>query len=386
MKYYTPLTVLVWISLAVLCILVIENGRIPKDRKKILYLTYAIVAAAALAEWAGVQLSGNPDVSPWLIRIAKFFDYSLTPLAGGAILLQLRTKSLCRKILFTVLAANALFQTVSVFTGWMITIDAGNNYSHGPLYFVYMAVYLVSFALVIAEFIIYGKNFQKHNIVSLLSTLVFSITGVVLQEILGGEVRTVYISLALCMAFLFIHNSEFSQLESDERLREQMIQISVDPLTGIASRYAYNAAIQELSSPDELPEDLVVFSFDINGLKTTNDLAGHNAGDELICGGSKCISSVFSSCGTCYRTGGDEFIVIANIGKEMIPELTSRLEKITQDWHGDIVQSLSLSYGKAEASEHPGVSFEKLVSIADQEMYKAKSRYYERTGVLRRLY
>lgn len=385
MAYYTPLIVLVWFSLCILCILVKENDRLGKKEKIILYFTYLTVALAAFFEWLGIQLNGNTEISAWLIRAAKLFDYILTPLAGGAIILQFKNKSVWRKIIFFVISINTVFQIVSFFTGWMINIDANNRYVHGSGYNTYSFFYVLITTLVIIEFAVYGRKFRRQNRFSLFASLAFVLAGIVMQEVMGSEVRTAYVSLTMCLAFLYIHNSEFAQLVSDDRIREQTIKISEDPLTGISSRYAYTAALQEFSSMEKLPDDFVVFSIDINGLKAANDTLGHNAGDELICGAATCIDSVFSPYGQCFRTGGDEFIVFAKIdGNDVADDLETRLAKKADAWHGKEVKSLSLAFGRAGASDNPDVPIEKLVYLADKEMYKAKDEYYRSTGIDRR--
>ena len=60
-SYYTSILLLCWIALAVLTILVHENNRIPLEDKRILYVTYALVAGAALAEFCGVRLDGRAE-------------------------------------------------------------------------------------------------------------------------------------------------------------------------------------------------------------------------------------------------------------------------------------------------------------------------------------
>ena len=49
MLYYTCITVLCWLTLGAMTVLVYKNRRIDRDTKKILYLTYVLAAAAALA-------------------------------------------------------------------------------------------------------------------------------------------------------------------------------------------------------------------------------------------------------------------------------------------------------------------------------------------------
>ena len=385
MDYYTPLTILVWIALIVLCILAHENDRFSKDKKWILYFTYIIVGVAALFEWLGIQLNGNTKISPWLIRVVKLFDYILTPMAGGFIVLQFQTRDIFKKLIFILIASNIGYQIISFFTGWMIKVDSSNIYSHGAGYNVYIGIYLIVTILVIIEFLLYGKTFRKKNRVSLLAIMLFTLTGIVLQEILGHDVRTAYVSLVICLALLYIHNQEFSQMASDDKLNEQLIRISVDPLTGISNRYAYSQKILEYKNQKELPIDLVVFSIDLNGLKKINDNLGNLAGDELICGASKCISNVFDKYGECYRTGGDEFMCFA-LAKtdDEIDEIIASLKENSDNWSGDYSKDLSFAVGYAKVRDFKDLSIDNLISLADQMMYKEKRVYYEKNGLTKR--
>ena len=385
MDYYTPITILIWLSLLVMCILVHENNRFTKEKKYILYITYTLLACASLFEWLGVQLNGNMNFSPWLLRVVKLFDYILTPIAGGVVVLQFQTKGIFKKLIYIFIGFNILYQFISFFTGWMIKIDDLNVYSHGDGYNVYVVTYLLITLFVIVEFFIYGKKFRKQNRISLLAILLFVLTGIIMQEILGRSVRTAYISLVLCLALLYIHNQEFSELASDDKMHEQLIKISVDPLTGISSRYAYNQEVMNLQSQKDLPSDLVAVSIDINGLKRVNDNLGHLAGDELICGASHCISNTFKKYGRCYRTGGDEFIVFINSNSdEEIEALMADLRDNANNWRGSLAPNLSLSLGYAKACDHENISVENLISIADQKMYEDKNRYYEENNLEKR--
>ena len=386
MTFYTAIIIVVWLALIVLSILVHENNRISNRTKAVMYLTYAVTAVAALAEWLGVQFNGNAKIPVDLLKTVKLFDYILTPIAGGAIVLQLRTKTIWKKIIFVILGINLIFQIVSVFTGLMLVVDADHFYHHGPAYIAYIIIYSLIIVFVIIEFAMYGAKFKKQNRVSLYALLVFVAVGILLQEIFGSEIRTAYVTLAIGLSLMFIHYSEFSQLESDLRIREQMKQIRLDPLTGISNRHAYIEELQKLSEAETLPDDLVVYSIDINGLKKTNDTLGHSAGDELICGAADCITTIFDKYGKSYRTGGDEFIVIANIETNQIYSLVSQLNKLGASWKGKESKSISFSVGAAARKDNPDLKPEKLVILADQRMYKAKNEYYQETGFERRKY
>jgi GGDEF domain-containing protein len=173
----------------------------------------------------------------------------------------------------------------------MIVIDNANNYAHGKLYLIYIIIYFVIVALVIVEFALHGRKFRRHNRASLFGILIFLVTGITFQ--IFTDVRCAYIALTLALALLFIHHSEFSQQEADYKIQEQKILITIDPLTGILNRYAYEKDLSSLVDK----EDLVIFSIDINNLKVVNDTKGHAAGDELICGAAKLISDTFNKYG-----------------------------------------------------------------------------------------
>ena len=380
LQYYTPFIIIVWLTLALLCVLVFENDRLKKQEKRILYITYIVVAIAAAAEWFGLLLNGNTDIPTWLLRLVKFTDYILTPVAGGIVVLQFNNKlKIFKHLIFGLLGLNFIFQFICLFTDWMIVVDVSNVYSHGDLYTVYIVTYFLILVLAIAEFALYGTKFRRHNVISLYSILLFLVAGVVLQMIL--DIKTAYLAITIALAMLFIHYSEFSQLAADDKIQEQKILITIDPLTGILNRYAYE---KDLSKVDINNNNFVVFSVDINGLKRTNDTLGHQAGDELICGAANVISKVFDQYGRCYRTGGDEFIALSYVNPDQIDSILEELTIKVAEWKGKDVKEMSLSAGAASRKEFPNYTVDELVATADQRMYKIKSDYYMSHGIDRR--
>ena len=383
--YYSSIILISWMSLGVLSILVWENNRIRKSDKKIFYISYLLIALSALAELIGLKINGNVNVPAQVITLVKTMDYILTPLADGAIVGQLRIKNKLSKVLYGILGLNTVFQIISVFTGWMTSIDANHYYSHGPLYAFYMVEYFSILVIVIIQFVLYGFKFKKHNRFSLYGVLVLVIAGIGIQEVLGADFRTAYITLSLSATLLFIHYSEYSQLRSDERIQAQSVLITTDSLTGAKSRYAYSQKLNEYDAMPKLPDDLTVFLVDINGLKRTNDTLGHDAGDELIRGSAECIEKVFEHYGSVYRIGGDEFIVFARMNRTQAETMIPKLNEKAASWKGREVKSISLSSGYAIASEFPGLTCEQLAAKADEEMYKAKEEYYRVNGIKRRV-
>lgn len=383
-SYYTSIILLSWLALGVLSILIRENDRLSKSDKRLLYLTYALIAISALAEWCGVQLDGRTDVPKWILVFVKTADYILTPLAGGALVVQMRIENRWRNAMLGILAANAVLQAVSAFTGWMVVVDEAHHYSHGPLYGLYMGLCLAIIAIVIIEFILYGRSFRRQNRLSLYAIMLLVVIGIAIQEALPGDNRTSYISLALGAALMFIHYSEYSQLAMDDTVSEQQTQIDTDVLTGLFSRNVYSRTLKKLDSAGPLPKDLAAFTIDINGLKTVNDSLGHEAGDELIRGAAACIVNAFGTGRSCYRTGGDEFVVLTPMSREEATSVLMALNQETRRWRGEKAKSLSVSTGFALSQDYDGLTSEALVRESDKAMYEAKAAYYRKTGRDRR--
>lgn len=382
MSYYTSVIIMVLFALGVLSILISENDRIPKKRKRLFIATNLLIALAALAECAGVHLNGNPAYPKTLLAVVKALDYTLTPMAGGALILLIQKQGQKSRLFKGLLLANAVFQFLGIFFGWTATIDDSHTYSHGPLYPVYIVFYSLIILCFTVSMLAYGKSFRKQNRKSLYATILLIFTGIAIQELGGNGSRVSYLALTLGVSFLFIHYSEFSQLQLDDKILEQQAQLSIDALTGVFSRFAYIGAMDACA--EHTPEDLAVFLMDINGLKSTNDTLGHEAGDEMIRGAARCIEAAFGKHGHAYRIGGDEFVVLASMDKAQSEEAMRTLKAETDAWTGVKVKKLSLSVGCALAKEYPDLCAEELIKEADKGMYAQKKEYYCLNGRDRR--
>ena len=166
------------------------------------------------------------------------------------------------------------------------------------------------------------------------------------------------------------------RFKMNQKLLEQSVKISIDPLTGVFSRFAYHEAMEQTPTP--LPEDFTVFLMDINGLKITNDTLGHEAGDELIRGAAACITQALEDKGRTYRIGGDEFVVFASLAPAQTQAFLAALNRAVTTWTGTKVPHLSLSVGRAAAKDFPGRSVEELTKEADRAMYIEKQAYYQK--------
>ena len=378
MTYYTSIIIMTLLALGVLSILIAENNRISEQKKHLFIATNILIALAAIAECTGVHISGHANIPKGILAAVKAVDYTLTPLAGGSLIMSIQQPNTRSRILPWLFAGNAVLQIISAFHGWMVTIDNQNHYTHGPLYPAYVAFYLLIIIILTSKMLSYGKSFRKQNRKSLYATMVLVLIGIAIQEVLTQNCRISYLALTFGATFLFIHYSEFSQLQLDDKITEQQVKIANDALTGTLSRFAYIDISN--SYTNGIPENFAVFLIDINGLKTVNDSLGHEAGDELICGAAQCIENSIGKNGKTFRIGGDEFVVFTIMTKEQTEAALSDLKQKTQAWTGKKVSQLSVSVGCALAKDYEGFSIKNLVKEADRSMYQQKKAYYQATG------
>ena len=114
---------------------------------------------------------------------------------------------------------------------------------------------------------------------------------------------------------------------------------------------------------------------DINNLKGANDNYGHDAGDEIIMATANALNSSFNYIDTIYRLGGDEFCVFIIDKKENILAKLVDLDNRIKNWHGKLIESVSISYGWVYCTEANNV--EDMMKEADKRMYVAKKNYYD---------
>ncbi len=93
-----------------------------------------------------------------------------------------------------------------------------------------------------------------------------------------------------------------------------------DTLTGLKNRNAYENRLMELGANP--PEKLYAIVADINGLKQINDRFGHSEGDAALVQMGEALTKLVPEGGECFRTGGDEFVVlIENIDDDSFDRL-----------------------------------------------------------------
>ena len=186
-------------------------------------------------------------------------------------------------------------------------------------------------------------------------------------QVQGDELRQVGPLLVL-LSRLLTHAlaADRHRQESTARALEAELAADTDSLTGVYSRRAWERLVaDEAERFDRIADPTAVVVIDLDGLKRTNDEAGHAAGDELLIAGASAIRAAVRGNDPVARLGGDEFGVL--LRQCTVDAATGRAARI-----GDALQARGVPASVGVATAVPGQGLRAAVQAADRDMYAAK--------------
>lgn len=147
----------------------------------------------------------------------------------------------------------------------------------------------------------------------------------------------------------------------------------VDSLTGLGNRIAWSEALTaEEQRAQRYERPVLVLTADVDRLKTTNDLFGHAAGDELLVAAGEVLRSSLRGSDILARIGGDEFgAILPETDATAVGALLVRIAAGCQAWRGSLAElRLELSVGWATRDEAGTLG--DAARAADVRMYEVK--------------
>ncbi len=204
------------------------------------------------------------------------------------------------------------------------------------------------------------------------------------DEIIRGVGTSVGILTLILLAvfgfsFCIVKSGTKQLIDYQERLKDLATK---DPLTGAYNRRAaLNRALEEMSRMNRAMsappyKSLSLIMLDIDHFKKVNDTHGHQVGDDVLREMVQRIENALRKHDFFGRYGGEEFIaILPHTPLEGCRILAERLRLDVCEKPfvvGDLELNISASFGLACATD-TATSFEELLKLADDGLYKAKA-------------
>ena len=159
---------------------------------------------------------------------------------------------------------------------------------------------------------------------------------------------------------------------------------NVDGLTGLGSRSFFErAARRRVEQARKSGTSLSCLLLDVDDFKAYNDSHGHEAGDEVL----RCVARIMRESARADdligRYGGEEFVLVLNGGVENAQEVAERIREAVEREcvpGNPLERPITVSLGVVALSEETR-SLERLIAMADAEMYRSKKSGKNRVSV-----
>lgn len=190
----------------------------------------------------------------------------------------------------------------------------------------------------------------------------------------GGLASLLFVG---CVSWSVIYDLSIQLKEGQENAIYKRLAVT-DLLTGLYNRNAYERWEQSCQG---MLGEIGLAVCDLNNLKYYNDTFGHEAGDRYIVDAAGLIQEACGREGTCYRIGGDEFLVVWERKPDSFPyaieQCLKKLDLMQQDYNRNsehICMQIACGYAAAEPGD---TRVGDMIKRADGMMYRHKKQLKE---------
>ncbi|MFV7785071.1 MULTISPECIES: sensor domain-containing diguanylate cyclase [Shewanella] len=165
-----------------------------------------------------------------------------------------------------------------------------------------------------------------------------------------------------------------SQVEQQRLFAQLTFDARHDALTGLYNRSAILEYLSKsISNIRRRKSSLAVSFIDVNDLKKTNDLYGHEAGDMLLKGVAKVINMSIRESDFAARIGGDEFLIVfIDCDGPAANEIMQRIQAAySVEGQSQAGREWNLSFGCTQLL-HETDDVDSIIERADKLMYEHK--------------
>ncbi len=159
------------------------------------------------------------------------------------------------------------------------------------------------------------------------------------------------------------------------RLRQDNYRLyldsTIDSLTGAGNRRLFDDVLAELPH-DASKGDMSLMMLDIDHFKAVNDLYGHPVGDVCLNRLARLLMNDLHFPARLFRYGGEEFAVLAPVGRTEALALAERLRSAVE--RTQLIRETGITVSIGVAARRPGEAVHEWIRRADDAMYAAKQQ------------
>ena len=349
-RYFIPLFLVIGFSMKLL-----SSRGTTDSNLRYYWLTVVSTVILIAADALEIRTQGSPDLRFWRIFFSVV-GYTVRPAAALSIALIVYPRTHRPRFLWIPLVLNLAVYVTAFLTPVPETTPIAfgflDNYHfvRGPLGYTAFAVsfFYIAFSVWMTWKRFREKDHTGERFILYLCALACTAAAVIDMRTDGTHLNAVIIISAI---FLYIFR--------------RSIDANRDALTNLLNRMTFFEDSTRFSTSVS-----AVGSVDMNGLKTLNDVVGHEAGDAALKEIGKCLDEISNKNILVYRTGGDEFsLLFIRQPENTVHETMEKLKGLVR------ARGYTVSAGYAMRGG-TFASIQDLIRWADENMYAEKAAYY----------
>ncbi len=335
------------------CIITLMNTNSISPRvKRGFVLSFICLGICQIAEFVTSHaVHWNMNDLSIVLYIGKAIEHSLAPVPLFFIASATsRLGKTYKYITIPAMILNSIVCISSIFTRLTFSYDENNVYHREPMYILFIGIIVALVVYVIIRVYKAAVRFQRPNLPTLASLLVIFLFGFFLH-IMNPDIHSTWIGAIIASGLFVLYYMD--------------LVLQRDHVSGLMNRRSYALAVEKLGFP------CAYLMMDIDGFKKLNDTMGHQYGDECLRAVGDAIHNAFGKYGTCYRIGGDEFVVILTKKLDkvdsLIEQFNTEIEKVKSLF--EPIESVSVGYSIIRNIDEKADKLQE----ADINMYKIKA-------------
>lgn len=339
-----------------------------EDGKVFMYLAIACFINVIMDILSTIPWDGT-KTSEWLLRIANFFNYSLTTLLFVIYCIFVYTQiskddKKAGKIIVLALcfifAVDAIICFTSIFNSMYFDFYDG-GYHRGNYFFIHV-IFLACMALIIEFLSIYYRNFiNKKLLVYLLLFPIMPFIGMIFQIIVYGvPMGLAFTTIAILLVFYF----------------RKSRSMEYDYLTNTYNRRKLDSELYSKIKDAKENQTFGAILIDLDNFKSINDTLGHTVGDVALIDAAAILkSTVKNKEDFIARYGGDEFCLVTDTSDiQTLINIADEIDKKADKYNSEKTHPYKLGFSMGYAIYDPksNLTLHEFFNLIDQNMYQDK--------------